>query len=222
MQDSFAMALWEWGMVGSVCKVSRVVDIRTERVHNGISEPWVVCLWWSAVPTAREVHIFIKEITNKYALSIQSLKSSFSTGLFLDDSCHERPSVMVPPIGTTFKWTWTILLFHLILSYLIISDFKLWGDPPWGLTYLMPFTISQTRVCLMVNLVLLNLNLFWTVHFHAMHGYTATHMHITHVLCFSSILPPPCGCTMLLISVMLALDSIGRFTINMYIHYDNI
>ena len=30
--------------------------------------------------------------------------------------------VMVPPLGTTFKWTWPIFLFS---SYLIISDFEL-------------------------------------------------------------------------------------------------
>ena len=96
-----------------------------------------------------------------------------------------------------------------ILSYLIISDFKPWGDSLWELTYLMPFTISQTHVCLITNLVLLNLTLSLTVHFCAVHGYAATHMCITHVLCFSSILPPPHGCIMLLISVMPALDSIG-------------
>ena len=34
----------------------------------------------------------------------------------------------------------------------------------------------------MANLVLLNLTLFLTVHFCAVHGYAATHMHITHVM----------------------------------------
>ena len=68
-----------------------------------------------------------------------------------------------------------------ILSYLIISDFELWGDSLWELTYLTTFAISQTTcVCLMANLVLLNLNLFLTVHFCAVHGYAATHMPITH------------------------------------------
>ena len=74
----------------------------------------------------------------------------------------------------------------------------------------------------MANLVLLNLTLFLTVHFCAVHGYAATHMHITHVLCFSSILPPPCGCIVLLISAMPALDSIGRSDTHMYIQYDSI
>ena len=32
-----------------------------------------------------------------------------------------------------------------------------------------------------------------TFHFRAVHGYAAAHMHITHVLCFLSILPLPCG-----------------------------
>ena len=41
-------------------------------------------------------------------------------------------------------------------------------------------------------------------------------------LCFSSILPLPCSCIMLLISTMPALDSIGRFDTNMYILYASI
>ena len=61
------------------------------------------------------------------------------------------------------------------------SDFEPWRDSPWELTYLTPFTFSQTCVCLMANLVLLNLTLFLTVHFHAVHGHAATHMRITHV-----------------------------------------
>ena len=109
-----------------------------------------------------------------------------------------------------------------ILFYLIISDFKPWGDSLWELTYLTTFTISQTRVCLMANLVLLKLTLFLIVHFHAVHGYATTHMHITHVLCFSFILPLPYDCIMLLISAMPALNSIGRFDTNMYIQYDSI
>ena len=126
-----------------------------------------------------------------------------------------------PTSGTTHS-TDLVNFSLFILSYLIISDFKLWGDSLWDLTYLMPFTFSQICVCLMANLVLLNLTLFLTVHFHAEHGYAATHMHITHVLCFSSILPLPCGCIMLLISTMPALNSIGRSDANMYIQYDSI
>ena len=82
--------------------------------------------------------------------------------------------------------------------------------------------IPQTHVCLVANLVLLNLTLSLIVHFHAVHGYAATHMHITHVPCFSSILPPPCGCIMLFISAMPALDSIGRSDTNMYILHTSI
>ena len=44
---------------------------------------------------------------------------------------------------------------------------------------LSPF--HKTHVCLMANLVLLNLTLFLTVHFCAVHGYTATHMRSPHV-----------------------------------------
>ena len=46
-----------------------------------------------------------------------------------------------------------------------------------------------------------------------------THAHLT---CFSSILPPPCGHIMSLISIMFALDSIGRSGTNMYILYNSI
>ena len=74
----------------------------------------------------------------------------------------------------------------------------------------------------MANLVPLNLTLFLTVYFYAVHGYAATHMCITHVICSSSILPPACGYIMLLIPTMPALDSIGRSDTNMYIPYDSI
>ena len=90
------------------------------------------------------------------------------------------------------------------------------------LTYLMPYYISQTHVCLMVNLVLLNLTLFLIAHFHAMHGYAATHICTPHVHAPSSILPPPHDCIMSLISIMPALDHIGRFNTNMHILYDSI
>ena len=100
-----------------------------------------------------------------------------------------------PTSGTTHLMD-LVNLSLFILPYQIISDFKPWGDSLRELTYLTPFTTSQTHVCLMANLVLLNLILFLTVHFHAVHGYAATHMHITHVLCFSSILPLSCSCIM--------------------------
>ena len=112
--------------------------------------------------------------------------------------------------------------FLFSLSYLINSDFELWGDSLWELTYLTAFTTSQTCVYLMANLVPLNLTLFLTVHFCAMHGYAATHMCFPYVHASSSILPPPCGCIMSLISAMPALDSIGRFDTNMYILHASI
>ena len=49
------------------------------------------------------------------------------------------------------------------------------------------------------------------------------HMHVpSSCYASSSILSPPSGCIMLLISTMLALDSIGRFDTNMYILYASI
>ena len=109
-----------------------------------------------------------------------------------------------------------------ILSYLTISDFELWGDSPRELTYLMPFFFSQNTCLPHGEPYSIKPNFILDSHFHAVHGYAATHMCITHVLCFSSILPPPHGCIMLLISVMPALDSISRFNTNMYIPYDSI
>ena len=49
------------------------------------------------------------------------------------------------------------------------------------------------------------------------------HTHaFTSCPCFFSILPLPCGCIMLFISAMPALDSISRSDTNMYIHYASI
>ena len=144
---------------------------------------------------------------------------------FLWIYCFEKQDQWANCYGPTSGTTHSMDLVNFslfILSYLVILDFEPWGDSLWELTYLTTFTISQTCVCLMANLVLLNLTLFLTVHFRAVHGYAATHMRFTHVLCFSSILPLPCGCIMLLISAMPALDSIGRSGTYMYIQYDSI
>ena len=48
-----------------------------------------------------------------------------------------------------------------------------------------------------------------------------THAHHTYS-CFSSILPPPCGCLITSYLDMPFSDSIDRFDINMYIQYDSI
>ena len=98
------------------------------------------------------------------------------------------------PRDYTFQWT---CHFSLLWSNLIISDFELWGDSLWELTYLMPFTLSQHMFAyskpyaIQLNLILDSsfLCCAW-LHCH-------THVHHT-CLCFSSILPLPCGCLMLL------------------------
>ena len=77
-----------------------------------------------------------------------------------------------------------------ILSYLIISDFKPWGDSLWELTYLTPFTISQNTYLPHGEPCSIKLNFILAVHFHAVHGYAATHMHATHV--YASL--PFCHC----------------------------
>ena len=84
---------------------------------------------------------------------------------------------MVPPQGLHFfNRLYTFSFFDQI------SDFKLWGDSLWELIYPMPFTFSQTHVCLMANLMPSNLTLFLTVHLCAVHGYATTYIHIT---CFT-------------------------------------
>ena len=124
------------------------------------------------------------------------------------------------PKGLYLNGLGQFLTFHFILS----NHFRLQTVRRFSMkTHLSHALHIFTNMCfLMADLVLLNLTLFLTVHFHAVHGYAATHMRITHVLCFSSILPPPCGCIMLLISIMPALDCIGRSDTNMYIQYDSI
>ena len=82
--------------------------------------------------------------------------------------------------------------------------------------------IFTTCVCLMANLMPSNLMLFLTVHLCAVHGYAATHMHITYfILLFHS------ATTMQLpyvspISIYLSQNSIDRFSTNMYTQYDSI
>ena len=86
----------------------------------------------------------------------------------------------------------------------------------------MTFTISQIYVCLMANLVLLNLTLFLTVHFCAVHGYAATHMHITHVmLCFHSATAmwlPHVILILICLSQMVSIDSVQTYTYSMVVY----
>ena len=67
-----------------------------------------------------------------------------------------------------------------------------------------------------------NLTLFLPVHFHAVHGYAATHMHIIHV--YASL--PFChhhGVTSCHSYLNMPFsDGIDRLGTNMYIHYGSI
>ena len=67
----------------------------------------------------------------------------------------------------------------------------------------------------------INLTLFLTVHFHTVHGYTATHMCTTHVHAFLPFYHhhAVASCSYL---DMPSSDSIGRFSTNMYIQCDSI
>ena len=79
-----------------------------------------------------------------------------------------------------------------------------------------------THVYFMANLVLLNLTLFVTVYFCAMHGYAVTHMHFPHVHAFLPFCHHHVVVSCISISNMPFLDSIDRFDANMYILYDSI
>ena len=48
------------------------------------------------------------------------------------------------------------------------------------------------------------------------------HTCASHMLCFSSILPPPCSCLMFFYLKMPFVDSISRSDTNMYIQYDTV
>ena len=81
----------------------------------------------------------------------------------------------------------------------------------------MHFTLSQTHVCLEANLIPLNLTLFLTVHFCAVHGYAATYVCTPHVyvslpFCHYHVIA---SCSSYL--DMPFPDSIDRFGTNMYI-----
>ena len=122
-------------------------------------------------------------------------------------------------LGLHFNGLSQFFSFHLILS----DHVRLQTVRRFPMGTHLSHTLHFTNTCLpMVNLVLLNLTLFLIVHFHAVHGYAATHTHFPHVHASSSILPLPCGCIMPLISTRLALDYISRFSTNMYIPYDDI
>ena len=82
--------------------------------------------------------------------------------------------------------------------------------------------IFTTHICLMANLMPSNLTLFLTVNFCAVHGYTATYMHITHVhaslpFCLYHVVTSCFSYLDLPFS-----DSINGFGTNMYIQYDSI
>ena len=92
---------------------------------------------------------------------------------------HQLGMYYSPTLGTTFSMDLS-LFFSLILSY----HFRLQTVRRFSMRTHLPHAlhIFTTYVYLMANLMPLNLTLFLTVQFCAMHGYTATHMCITHVM----------------------------------------
>ena len=136
-------------------------------------------------------------------------------------TCIEGHLLWSHPRGLHSNGLSQFFSFHLILSdrfrLRTVRRFSMRTHLPHALHLFMNMCWPHGELC-SIKLK----NLFLAVHFCAVHGYAATHMHITHVPCFSSILPPPCGCIMLLISTMPALNCISRFNTNMYIQYDSI
>ena len=81
---------------------------------------------------------------------------------------------------------------------------------------------SQTHVCLMENLMSSNLTLFLIVHFHAVHGYAATHMHITHVhasipFCHHHVIAS-CSPILICLSQTVLIDSVQTCTCTMIVY----
>ena len=118
-------------------------------------------------------------------------------------------------------------LSQIFSFYLILSDcFRLRTVRrfPTGTHLSHNLHISQTHVCLMANLILLNLTLFLIVHFCAMHGYAATHMCFPHVmLLFHSATTIQLHHVINPCYSMSALDSVNRSNTNMYYKlYDSI
>ena len=96
--------------------------------------------------------------------------------------------------------------FSFLLSYLIFSDFELWGDSPQELTYLMTFTntcLSHGEPCFIKPNFILDSSFPCC-------AWLCCHTHAPPSCpYFSSILPLPCGCIMLLIFAM-CYDSLLR------------
>ena len=123
-----------------------------------------------------------------------------------------------PIIGTSFfNRLVTLPLFELILSFQTSNH----EENLHEISLISCPSHFHTHICLMANLMPSNLTLSLTVHFHTVHGYAATYMHIT---CFMLLFHS--ATTMQLHYVpyldMPFLYSINRFNTNMYIPYDSI
>ena len=122
------------------------------------------------------------------------------------------------PRDYTFNRLSQFFTFHLILS----NHFRLWTMRRFSTRTNLSHDLHHfTNTCLPHGEpCFIKLNLILDSSFLCC-AWLCCHTH-AHLTCFSSILPPPCGHIMPLISVMPALDSIGRSDTNMYIQYDSI
>ena len=132
---------------------------------------------------------------------------------------HQLGMYYSPTLGTTFSMDLS-LFFSLILSY----HFRLQTVRRFSMRTHLPHAlhIFTTYVCLMANLMPLNLTLFLTVHFHAMHGYTATYMHTPHVY---ASLPfchhyavAPCSFILICLSQTVSIDLVQACTYHMIVY----
>ena len=102
----------------------------------------------------------------------------------------------------------------LILSYLIVSDFELWGDSLQE-THLSHTLHHFTNTCLPHGEpCFIKPNFILDSSFPCC-AWLCCHPHAHHTcLCFSSILPLPCGCIMLLISTFSCIYLYGLYNEN--------
>ena len=153
----------------------------------------------------------------------------------VDSWCSEvlESLLMSHDLCSLLVYKWGVLWSHLrdyffngLVTYLLLNlilSFRLWTMRRFSTRTHLSHTLYKftTCVCLMANLMPSNLTLFLTVHFCAVHGYAATHMHTPHVhaslpFCHQHAVFSCCSYLDMPFS-----DSIDRFSIHMYSEQQN-
>ena len=175
------------------------------------------------LPRSLQIHLIVNHIVNSH---LKNKKLEYLRNV-KDAICDFHESHSSAPRALSINPADFLLLFQKWLEpFTEINPYHLPFDClevnlQKGGSVMVPLigaTFKQTQSIFLLSLYLIGLFQTLNLHFHAVHGYAATHMHFPHVHASSSILPLPCGCIMPLISIMPALDDIGRSDTNMYIH----